>query len=135
MALVSLILPVASGPAPQVERIDSFRDALEGLGHTVEVIVAGGPRTPLAGPWRAVGADRPELAVATVAGLRAARGDVLIVLDPKRGYAPEVLRRLVEPLLAERADLVIGSRWCVDGPEHGLRGWAGPGRLARPLLG
>jgi dolichol-phosphate mannosyltransferase len=78
-------------------------------------------------------ADRAGLAAATVAGLREARGDVLVVLDLERGYAPEGMMRLVEPLLQGRAELAVAT------PRGNPGLWSGPcawsGSLARGLLG
>ena len=129
MAHVSLILPIARGTSKPVERIGAFLRGLEEAGHRVEVLVVADPRLAadlagLGGSWNLLVADGPGLAVAAVAGLREASGDVLLVLDLERGYWPEDLTRIVAPLDEGEADLAIGCRNRAPG-----------GALARVLLG
>ena len=50
------------------------------------------------------------LAGAVLAGARAARGSVVVVIDADLSHPPERLPALVEPVLAGERDLVIGSR-------------------------
>ena len=130
MAHVSLILPIAPGAERLDERIGAHRRALEGAGHRVEVLAVADPRLAadligLEGSWTLLVADVPGLAVSAIAGLRQARGDVLLVLDPERGYRSEDLARVVAPLDRGEADLAIASR------DHARF----QGRLARRLVG
>ncbi|MDB5350391.1 MAG: putative rane protein [Planctomycetota bacterium] len=116
MPRVSLILPSVPGdPRPDGE-VAAYRSALEAAGHEVEVLIVVGPGVPpgLDGGdgWRRVVANDPGLASAAMAGLDAADGSVLLVLDPRMGYQPEDLARVVAPLAEGRAELAIGSRWC-----------------------
>jgi len=90
MARISLILPVAPGGLPTEERVLPFRRVLEESGHEIEEIVATDSRGATDFGWsdgevKAQVADRPGLAAATVAGLCAARGEILGVLDLERG--------------------------------------------------
>ncbi len=49
-------------------------------------------------------------------GFRAALGEFVVVQDADLEYAPEEIPRLLEPLLAGRADAVFGSRFLTTGP-------------------
>jgi glycosyltransferase involved in cell wall biosynthesis len=45
------------------------------------------------------------------AGFAKARGDIVVTIDSDGSHRPEELPRLLRPLLTDRADLVIGSRY------------------------
>jgi len=75
MAHVSLILPIASGTVPFIDRIGEHRRMLGEAGHLVEVLVVADPRLAadlvgLEGSWNLLVADEPGLAASAVAGLR-----------------------------------------------------------------
>ncbi len=137
MARVSLILPVAPGCSLSEGRIEALRRGLESQGHWVEVVeVVAGRSADGEGrgaSWRVLGSRWPGLANAAVAGIDEAEGDLLVILDPGRDDSPEDMGRLLDPLIRDRADLVVARR--VRAP--GLRGLAtrGIGMLARPLVG
>lgn len=114
MARVTLVVPVAPGATPPGEGLEPFCQILERQGHAVELIVSDGG---------------DGLATAAVKGLREAGGDVLVVLDPARGYAPEGLARVVTLVTRGEADLAVGTRGGRSLVHTGIR-W-----LARPLLG
>ncbi|WP_406699865.1 GtrA family protein [Singulisphaera sp. Ch08] len=129
MARVSLILPLSPGTLLTAEAIEKFRVCLEEAGHTVEVLGIADPRSPhfplVAGSWwRSFVAPEPGLASASMAGLRRAKGDILVVLDHHRGYTLTDLSRVIEPLQTRDADLVVASRNASRGAE--IR----PGRVA-----
>jgi dolichol-phosphate mannosyltransferase len=138
MAHVSLILPVAPGAVPSLERVGAIQEALQASGHQVELIAVADPRAPVwpapaGGSVRSLVADRPGMAAASMAGLREGRGDVLVVLDLDRGYSAKCVVRVVESVLRGEAHLAVASR-------HGALGfWGGPaawsGSLARGFLG
>lgn len=129
MAQVSLILPTAPERPSPVPLIPEFVAPLETVGHSVEVILAAGPSCPAPledhSGFRWVQAEVPGPASAAIAGLEQATGAFLIIIDPDMGYDPADLPRLIEPLIAGRAELVIGSRLAPGGK---------PGRTRR-LLG
>jgi dolichol-phosphate mannosyltransferase len=141
MAHVSLILPIAPGAVQLDDQIGEHRRMLEEAGHRVEVLVVADPRLAadlvgLEGSWNLLVADEPGLAVSAVAGLRAARGDVLLVLDLERGYRPEELARVVAPLDRGEADLAVASRGNLSSNtrrRRRLSAWTGA--LARALVG
>jgi dolichol-phosphate mannosyltransferase len=61
------------------------------------------------------------LATAVIHGLRAARGEILAVMDADLSHPPDRLPDLVRPLREGRADFVIGSRYVVGGTTE--EGW------------
>lgn len=141
MASLSLILPLAPGSSLTAEAIDGFRRFLQDAGHTVNVIGVADPRSPrlplVAGSWwRSLVAPEPGLASAAVAGLRRAKGDILVVLDHERSYSLTDLTTVLGPIERQEADLVVASRNALREPE------VRPGRMvlwsgvaARHLIG
>ena len=47
---------------------------------------------------------------AVARGLKEAKGDILVMLDADGQHDPEDIPRLIEPILEDRADLVLGRR-------------------------
>ncbi len=82
----------------------------------------------------------PGLATAIMLGARAARGEILLVMDADLSHPPDRIKDLVAPLLAGTADLVVGSRYVKGGSTAGWPAWrrvvsrAGAA-LAHPLTG
>jgi dolichol-phosphate mannosyltransferase len=82
----------------------------------------------------------PGLATAIMLGARAARGEILLVMDADLSHPPERIKDLVGPLFAGTADLVVGSRYVTGGSTPGWPAWrravsrAGAA-LAHPLTG
>jgi len=82
----------------------------------------------------------PGLATAIMSGARAARGEVLLVMDADLSHPPDRIEDLVAPLFAGTADLVVGSRYVKGGSTPGWPAWrravsrAGA-TLAHPLTG
>jgi glycosyltransferase involved in cell wall biosynthesis len=66
---------------------------------------------------------RPNgLAGAVQDGFAAARGRIIVVMDADLQHPPETLPRLIAPVLAGAADLVVGTRYAVTGERDGLSG-------------
>jgi dolichol-phosphate mannosyltransferase len=85
------------------------------------------------------GAER-GLAGAIVAGANASSADVLVVLDADLSHPPEKIPALLQPILANEADLVIGSRYVPGGATPGWPAWRRflsrvASALAYPLTG
>ncbi len=149
MPTVSLILLESESAPSSPDRVESIRKALGDAGHEVQVLRVAGP-TDGAGPAISTDSDETDLddpvlargrglSVAAVAGLLAARGESLVVLDAGMEYTAEDVCHLVARLLAGDAELVVASRNAEDGVDDrgGLirRLAARAGRLARPWLG
>lgn len=77
------------------------------------------------GPVRLLARDSPTLGLsgAVIAGARAARGDILIVMDADLSHPPERIGDLVQPIVAGSADMVIGSRYVAGGSTPGWPLW------------
>lgn len=60
---------------------------------------------------------------ALATGFSAATGDVIIVQDADMEYDPAEYRKLLEPILDDRADVVFGSRFLGGGPHRVLYFW------------
>jgi dolichol-phosphate mannosyltransferase len=149
---LSLILPLTEGRSLTDEDVANFRRIFEewGVLEPIEVIVADAGEDGLAASrsrdhWpeshgragsrhvQVTGGDWGSLARA---GLAAATGDHLIVLDIDRHYPPESLLRVIDPVWAGRSDLTVavpaGSR------SRLVRWWPsrfGLGLVSRLVLG
>jgi dolichol-phosphate mannosyltransferase len=135
MLSVSLILPFASGRVHPTLKLSEFRAILAREGHfeSVEIVIAtwsgNDPRGENLSDWRFdeghgdlarhIVAGEPEWSSLARAGLCAASGDVLIVLDVDRDYAPESLLDVIAPLLSERCELAVA----VPDPRRSLWHW------------
>ncbi len=135
MARVSLILPTPHpDTASASATVRDGRGALEAAGHVVDVLVVIGPTDPVPaldalGPEaQCLRAETPGAAAAAVAGLEQALGELLLVLDPARGYPPAEIVAVVDALASGRAEVVVASRFL---PASGrVRGAIGAGFLA-----
>jgi dolichol-phosphate mannosyltransferase len=86
--------------------------------------------------------DRADLglAAAIMSGARAARGEILVVMDADLSHPPQRIKDLLAPLVEGAADLVVGSRYVKGGSTPGWPMWrrllsrAGAA-LAYPLTG
>ena len=91
---------------------------------------------------RLIERDTPALGLsgAVIAGARAAAGDWLVVMDADLSHPPEKIAELLRPLLEDRADIVIGSRYVEGGSTPGWPLWRkilsrSAAALAYPLTG
>src|SRR5579864_737533 len=120
MAQVSLIFPTTSRTLFSPERALPYQRSLQEAGHAVEVIVVNGSgaikHVDFEPSWRRVEAREPGLAEAAITGLRAARGDVLLLLDTAMGYLPADLNRVAEALVDGAADLAVASQFAGKSP-------------------
>jgi dolichol-phosphate mannosyltransferase len=137
---VSLILPLAPGRTLPSHEVARYRQILEEVEtfESVEVVIArgtqGDSRDAECGSGKGAsreprtnGQDVTHLIVETSAwsalaraGMLAASGDYLIVLDLERRYSPELLTRLIEPVRTGEGNLSVAvahnqrsmlSRW------------------------
>ena len=63
------------------------------------------------------------LAGAIMSGARAAKGEILLVMDADLSHPPERIKDLLAPLFAGTADLVVGSRYIKGGSTQGWPMW------------
>ena len=76
-------------------------------------------------PVRLIERDNSSLGLsgAVIAGARAARGDLLVVMDADLSHPPEKIGELLRPVAAGTADMVIGSRYVKGGSTPGWPIW------------
>ena len=65
----------------------------------------------------------PGLAGAIMSGARAAKREILLVMDADLSHPADRIKDLVAPLLAGTADLVVGSRYVKGGSTPGWALW------------
>jgi dolichol-phosphate mannosyltransferase len=82
---------------------DGTRNAIRALGqsHQVRLVAREGGERGLAG--------------AIFAGANVSSADVIVVMDADLSHPPEKITALLEPVLRDEADLVIGSRYIAGG--------------------
>lgn len=108
----------ATGQAYELIIVDD--DSRDG---TVEIVNELASQYPL---QLIVRTDNRDLSLAVVDGLRAARGEYLVVMDADLSHPPEQIPDLLAPLRDGRADFVIGSRYVEGGSTHD---WGGSRRV------
>ncbi|MGI9089120.1 MAG: polyprenol monophosphomannose synthase [Chthoniobacterales bacterium] len=72
-------------------------------------------------PVRLIARAEPTLGLAgaVIAGAREAEGEIVVVMDADLSHPPAEIPRLVKPLIDQRADMVIGSRYVRGGTTPG----------------
>jgi glycosyltransferase involved in cell wall biosynthesis len=129
-------MPTRHSNTPQVSVIIPALNEAGNIRHLVQEVLASIPATvlvvdngsqdataseALAAGARLVSEPRRGYGYACAAGVAAAQGaDVLVFMDGDYSFLPADLPRLLEPILADQADLVLGSR---------LQGGIAPGAM------
>lgn len=90
---------------------------------TPDAVRAAAQRYPARLHHRPPGRRADGLGGAVQEGFAQAKGKVMAVMDADLQHPPEVLPRLVAPILDGWADLVAGTRYTGDGATAGLDGW------------
>ena len=67
-------------------------------------------------------------------GFQAATGDVVVIQDADLEYDPSDYGKLIQPILAGKADVVFGSRFLGEGPHRVLYFWHRAGNGVLTLL-
>lgn len=138
---LSLVLPLASGTALDHPTLACYRRLLEdsGVCRSVEIILVGAEADLAAvigagdrcSPARAavtrVNAEGEDWSERARAGLSAATGDLLMVLDVGRQYAADSLLEVLEPVASGESELVVAV------PPRGDSGRLGLAPLRRGL--
>jgi dolichol-phosphate mannosyltransferase len=133
--ITPLVRQIVASGAPILEIVFVDGGSTDG---TREMISSLGPTYPV----RLIEQDHdlPGLAAAIMAGVRAAKGESVLIMDADLSHPPERIPDLLGPLLANEADLVVGSRYIKGGSTSGWPFWrralsrAGS-NLAYPLTG
>ncbi len=121
MASVSRVVLHEAGMVPRQEPIMEVSRALGALGHDVETHMLVD--------------DGMGLSVAALRGLRVSRGDFILVEDASRSHSADDLERLLRPLIAGDAEIVVGSRRHRDRDADSLESLRGPNTASRLLGG
>jgi dolichol-phosphate mannosyltransferase len=147
-----LVLPITPGTVLRAAEIVQFRQILEeraGLQSLEVVVVRGsdialestdlegsGSDDPSRGPLTCVSAEASDWPTLVRAGLEAASGDHLVVLDVNRHYSPQSLVPVLAAVREGEADLAIAV------PERGrlvfaewVRSWPAARFISRWMLG
>jgi len=76
-------------------------------------------------PIRLIEQDGADLGLAgaIMLGARAARGEILLVMDADLSHPPELINDLLAPLFTGTADMVVGSRYVKGGSTPGWPLW------------
>jgi dolichol-phosphate mannosyltransferase len=130
--MISLVIPTYNEAAVIQETLRRAAGVLADCGEPFELIVVDDSSPDgtadlaeqLAGDWPVQVLRRTGergLATAIVAGWKAARGDVLGVMDADLQHPPEVVSRLLAALRAQNADIAVASRYR---PGGGTEGWS-----------
>jgi glycosyltransferase involved in cell wall biosynthesis len=105
---------------PALDEAGNIRRLVTEVRETISaeiIVVDNGSTDATAGEAHAAGArvateSRRGYGYACATGVAAAQhADVLVFLDGDRSFAPAELPILLAPILADEADLVLGSRW------------------------
>lgn len=116
--LLSVIIPVFNEELTVGNVIDRVRAALEKIGLQYEIIVVDDHSRD-----RSVEVAREHNSrlyslkqhmgkgYVLRAGFAKAKGDIVITIDSDGSHCPEELREILAPILQDKADLVIGSRY------------------------
>jgi dolichol-phosphate mannosyltransferase len=130
---ISVVLPTYNEATNLPRLVPRLASVLDGAGIEFEVIVVDDDSPD--GTWALAGdlaRDDPRLrvvrrrgerglATAVLAGWKAARGEILGVMDADLQYPPEGLPDLVAALVEDRADVVVASRYA---PGARVGAWA-----------
>ena len=121
--MLSVIVPTYNEAGSLPPLVDRLAAAMAGREWELVVVDDGSPdgtadlaeRLAPARPVRVLRrAGKAGLASAVIAGMKEARGDILVVMDADLSHPPEVVPQLVDAIDAG-ADLAVGSRYVHGG--------------------
>ncbi len=151
MFSLSVVLPVLRDQIPAKPELDRFREALEVSGRfeSIELLLVVG-QDGFKGfdgdGVRCIEATERGMVSLAHAGLRAATGELAVVVDSRQGYGSDSVLKVLDPVIAGDADVAVGlipsrkSAVNTDSPAAGanVTGSDGAGRIGgilRPMLG
>ncbi|WP_230972196.1 glycosyltransferase family 2 protein [Archaeoglobus neptunius] len=125
---VSVILPTKNEEEAIEEIIRKCREALKDVDHELVVVDNSIDRTPEIAEKLGCKVIRnvEGYGKAYIEGIRHAKGEIVVMLDADGTYDPLEIPRLVEPIISNKADIVLGSRFRGEirpgsmGPVHRL---------------
>ena len=109
--LLDRLDPVISNMSVEIVFVDDSTDSTPGVIEDEKTRHAKSIRLIHRLPEQRVGG----LGGAVVEGMRAARGQWLIVMDGDLQHPPELIPQLINKALADSCDVVIASRYCAEG--------------------
>lgn len=127
--MISIIVPTYNERENLAKLVDLIDKSINGIEYEIVVVDDDSPdgtwklATELANryPIRVIRRiNERGLSTAVIEGFKQAKGDILVVMDADLQHPPEVIPRLVKPILEGKADLVIGSRYVRGG---GVKEW------------
>ncbi|MBI5361422.1 MAG: polyprenol monophosphomannose synthase [Planctomycetes bacterium] len=129
--MISIIIPTYNESGNIVELLQRLFGVMEKTGLKYEIIVvddnspdntagiAGKVLPPQYGKV-IVRKDKKGLSSAVVDGIRLSSGSIVGVMDSDMSHPPELIPRMLRPILAGECELAVGSRYVKGG---GCNGW------------
>jgi glycosyltransferase involved in cell wall biosynthesis len=121
--LISVVIPVFNEARTVGNVIKRVRSVVERTCFRHEILVVDGcSQDPSLEASRMAGVKLYSLkkhmgkGCALRAGFAEAKGEIIVTMDSDGSYRPEALLRLLAPILQDRADFVIGSRYLDQKP-------------------
>ncbi len=110
---VSVIMPTKNEEEAIETILKECREALKNVDHELIVVDNSTDRTPeIAEQFGAKVVRNIEgYGRAYIEGLRVAEGDIVVMLDADGTYDPLEIPKLIEPIISNKADIVLGSRF------------------------
>ena len=110
----TLLAQISAAVPPETEVLVVDDGSTDGTRDRVRILAA-------TYPVRLIERDHPTLGLsgAVIAGARAASGEILVVMDADLSHPPDRISELITPVLEDRADMVIGSRYVKGGTTPG----------------
>ena len=148
---ISLVLRLAPGASLSTARLTEYRELLQSNGwfNSIEMIVSGpagraqtselveepGTGEGDDGVIYVAAKDGMEWSPMVRAGLRAATGDHVVVLDVGRNYSPRSLAEVLAPVRLGHCDIAVAVPEREGGPFWWTRPQAGLGMISRLMVG
>lgn len=108
-----MILPTKNEEEAIETILRMCKEALKNIDHELIVVDSSTDRTPeIAEKFGSKVIRNIEgYGRACIEGLKAAEGDIVVMLDADGTYNPLEIPKLIEPIINNKADIVVGSRF------------------------